>query len=103
MRRERAGSPPSQRGAYHRGRPPSFPGRSSPPLPDNGDPCKSDRLSARAPADQGEKNRRRRNLPVAQDWVLVTLRAIDPELPSRHLLGGLESSSRSPSQLPFVP
>src|SRR2546422_424017 len=71
MRRARAGSPPSRRGAYRRGRPPSFPDRSSPPPPDNDDPCRSDRLSARVPAALGEKNRMRRNLRVAQDYILT--------------------------------
>src|SRR2546426_9749047 len=104
MRRARSGSPPSRRGGCRRGRLPSFQGRSSPPPPDTDDPYKSDRLSVRVPADLGEKNRTRRNPLVARDSILTeylvlrTLRAAYPELPSRHLLGGLESSSRSPSQ-----
>src|SRR5205807_346207 len=60
-----------------RGRPPSFLGRSSPPLPDSGDPCKSDRLSVRVPADPGEKNRRRKNPPVAQDCILIEYLSIE--------------------------
>ena len=33
---------------------------------------------------------------------LVALRVINPQLPSSHLLGGLESSSRSPSRFRTV-
>src|SRR5207244_12621917 len=71
MRRARVGSPPSRRGAYRRGRPPSFPGRSSPPPPDNDDPCRSDRLLVRVPAGLGERNRTRGNPRVAQDCNLM--------------------------------